>query len=252
MNVNLDNISSLSQLYDVVLQQAGNADGTGKLDEAKEIKLDPSLLKEFTTIENKQSSSLDSPNLPTPEQTSSKDLKAWTNLTSPWALVASLIIDQAQQQRQTNLTMIKTEGEMIVANIEQQADKIKEGAIQKFACALTGAALNIAGGLTSLGSHAIGMKQGAAGNPQMVEATAQSLNGIFGSAGSMFTAGGEFGESLRSAESKELEADAERIRTTLELTKQSDEALRDLVSKSLDYINSMQSNMNQTRAKILG
>jgi len=38
----------------------------------------------------------------------------------------------------------------------------------------------------------------------------------------------------------------------MEQTKQTNEALKDLVSKSLDFMSSMQANMNQTRTKILG
>ena len=68
----------------------------------------------------------------------------------------------------------------------------------------------------------------------------------------MSTAGGEFGQSMQSAEAKRLEAQQEQIRTMMEQTKQTNEALKDLVSKSLDFMSSMQANMNQTRTKILG
>lgn len=57
---------------------------------------------------------------------------------------------------------------------------------------------------------------------------------------------------MQSAEAKRLEAQQEQIRTMMEQTKQTNEALKDLVSKSLDFMSSMQANMNQTRTKILG
>ena len=57
---------------------------------------------------------------------------------------------------------------------------------------------------------------------------------------------------MQSAEAKRLEAQQEQIRTMMEQTKQTNEALKDLVSKSLDFMSSMQANMNQTRTRILG
>lgn len=38
----------------------------------------------------------------------------------------------------------------------------------------------------------------------------------------------------------------------MEQTKQTNEALRDLVAKAQEFANAMQQNMNQTRTKILG
>ena len=38
----------------------------------------------------------------------------------------------------------------------------------------------------------------------------------------------------------------------MEQTKQTNDALKDLIAKSLDFMNAMQANMNQTRTKILG
>ena len=96
------------------------------------------------------------------------------------------------------------------------------------------------------------MCAGKTADGQLTAAVAQSFNTMLSSVGSMFTAGGEFGQSMRSAEAKRLEAQQEQIRTMMEQTKQTNEALKDLVSKSLDFMNSMQANMNQTRTKILG
>ena len=163
--------------------------------------------------------------------------------------------DPAAEQRRTNRSIIQAQGLQIVDLMEQQADKIETGAIQKFACAVTGAVVNMAAGAASLGVAAAGvsrssdgglnMRAGNAADGQLTAAVAQSFN-------SMFTAGGEFGQSMRSAEAKRLEAEQEQIRTMMEQTKQTNEALKDLVSKSLDFMNSMQANMNQTRTKILG
>ena len=158
--------------------------------------------------------------------------------------------------------MRRSSGAPTVDLMEQQADKIETGAIQKFACAVTGAVVNMAAGAASLGVAAAGvsrssdgglnMRAGNAADGQLTAAVAQSFNTMLSSVGSMFTAGGEFGQSMRSAEAKRLEAEQEQIRTMMEQTKQTNEALRDLVAKAQEFANAMQQNMNQTRTKILG
>ena len=59
-------------------------------------------------------------------------------------------------------------------------------------------------------------------------------------------------DDIFSTDQSRAEAQQEQIRTMMEQTKQTNEALKDLVSKSLDFMSSMQANMNQTRTKILG
>ena len=201
------------------------------------------------------------PDLASPGDNSG-DLSGWVALPSPAAMFASVILKDAAEQRRTNRSIIQAQGLQIVDLMEQQADKIETGAIQKFACAVTGALVNMAAGGASLGVAAAGvgrsssgglnMRAGNAADGQLTAAVAQSFNTMLSSAGSMFTAGGEFGQSMQSAEAKRLEAQQEQIRTMMEQTKQTNEALKDLVSKSLDFMNSMQANMNQTRTKILG
>lgn len=190
------------------------------------------------------------------------DLSGWTALPSPAAMFASVILKDAAEQRRTNRSIIQAQGMQIVDLMEQQADKIETGAVQKFACAVTGAVVNMAAGAASVGVAAAGvgrssngrlnMLAGKTADGQLTAAVAQSFNTMISSAGSMFTAGGEFGQSMRSAEAKRLEAEQEQIRTMMEQTKQTNEALKDLVAKSLDFMNAMQANMNQTRTKILG
>jgi len=54
------------------------------------------------------------------------------------------------------------------------------------------------------------------------------------------------------AQTKELEADAERMRATQEQLSRIDDALRDLLQKARSTQDTIQQNINQTRAKILG
>jgi len=197
--------------------------------------------KDFTAAVKDVRSQL--PDLASPGENSG-DLSGWVALPSPAAMFASVILKDAAEQRRTNRSIIQAQGLQIVDLMEQQADKIETGAIQKFACAVTGAVVNMAAGAASLGVAAAGvsrssdgglnMRAGNAADGQLTAAVAQSFN------------------TMLSAEAKRLEAEQEQIRTMMEQTKQTNEALKDLVSKSLDFMNSMQANMNQTRTKILG
>lgn len=193
---------------------------------------------------------VDLPSLAAPRESSPRNLNGWVGMPSPAALIASLIVDEAAEQRTANRSVIRSQGELIAANMEEQADKIKQGATQKFACAVAGAVVNMAAGIASIGVGAAGIKAGT--DAQSVAVKSQAVSSIISSVGTMISAGGDYAQSLRSAETKRLEADAERIRTSMELTKQTNEAMRDLIAKSLDFMNSMQANMNQTRTKILG
>lgn len=215
--------------------------------------------KDFTAAVRDVRSQL--PELAAPRDNSG-DLSGWVALPSPAALFASAILKDAAEQRRVNRSIIQAQGRQIVDLMEQEADKIKTGAVQKFACAVTGAVVNMAAGATSIGVAAAGvgrnasgrleMNVGSAADGQLTAAAAQSFNSMISSLGSMFTAGGEFGQSLRSAEAKRLEAEQEQIRTMMEQTRQTNDALKELVAKSLDFMSSMQANMNQTRTKILG
>lgn len=211
------------------------------------------------------------PELAAPTTSAMPNPKDWVALPSPGAMFAGVILQDAAEQRRVNRSIIQAQGMQIVDLMEQQADKIETGAMQKFACAVTGAAVNMAAGAASIGVASAGVgrtesgkitfrpnSNGVAGpgglkvDSPLTGAMAQSISTVISSAGSMISAGGDYAQSMRSAEAKRLEAEQEQIRTMLEQTKQTNEALKDLIAKSLDFMNSMQANMNQTRTKILG
>lgn len=203
------------------------------------------------------------PELATPTTNSMPNPKDWVGLPSPGALFASVILQDAAEQRRTNRSIIQAQGLQIVDLMEQQADKIEQGAMQKFACAVAGAVVNMAAGAASMGIAAAGVgrntetgkldfQAGGAADGQLTAAVSQSISTMISSVGTIISSGGDYAQGLRSAEAKRLEAQQEQIRTMMEQTRQTNDALKDLVSKSLDFMNSMQANMNQTRTKILG
>ncbi|WP_297218903.1 hypothetical protein [uncultured Desulfovibrio sp.] len=202
------------------------------------------------------------PDLAEPKTSAAVNPDDWVALPSPAALLAGVITQDAAEQRRINRSLIQSQGMQIVGLMEQQADKMEKGAMQKFACAVAGAVVNMAAGAASMGLAATGVgrsdsgklnfRAGSNADAQLTAAVAQSMNTMISSAGSIITSGGEYAEGLRNAEAKRLEAQQEQIRTMMEQTKQTNDAMKDLVSKSLDFMNAMQANMNQTRTKILG
>lgn len=222
--------------------------------------------KDFSSAVSQVRSEL--PELPSPSSFTPPSSKDWVALPSPAAMLAGVIIQDAAEQRRTNRSIIQSQGTQIANLMEEQADKMEKGAMQKFACAVAGAVVNMTAGATSLGLSVAGVgrnsetgkltfgKSGTVAHGgadgQLTAAFSQSLSSTISSMGSIITAGGEYAESLQNADAKRIAADEERIRTMMEQTKQTNEAMRDLVSKSLDFMNAMQQNMNQTRTKILG
>ncbi len=190
---------------------------------------------------------------PPPPGNAIEGLKEWSGLASasPCALMAALLIKDSAEEHRQNRDRILAEGESIAQKIEEEADKIEEGAMQKFWCAVAANAVTIA---TSAGSMAISLGAGKAG--QMDDASraafAQANSGIGSGVAGIINAGGDYAQAMRQAEAKKIEADQERLRTAQELLKQHNQQLSDTVAKALDFMNSMQANMNQTRARILG
>ena len=215
--------------------------------------------KDFSAAVGQVTASL--PELAPPTTSSTPNPKDWVGLPSPGAMFASIILQDAAEQRRTNRSIIQSQGMQIVDLMEQQADKIEQGAMQKFACAVAGAVVNMAAGAASIGVASAGVnigenglnwKAGGGADSTLTGQMAQAVSTIISSAGTIISAGGDYAQGLRSAEGKRLEAEQEQIRTMMEQTKQTNDALKELIAKSLDFMSSMQANMNQTRTKILG
>ena len=183
------------------------------------------------------------PELPAPS-TSNISMFGSIALPSPGAMTAALIVDEAAQQRKTNREVVYQQGMAMADKKDDMAEEMEQGAIDKFACDLTGAIISgIASGVS------LGISAGA-GDAQLNAARANGWSGLINAVGQMIKSGGEFSQSMHSAKVKNLEADEERIRTMMEHTKAINEAIRDLISKSLEFHSSMQANMNQTRNKL--
>lgn len=257
--MNIQDVTGFNAVqYNALVEQA-EARGvtTGKVDEALLSAIEAG--KDFTSAVVHVAAQL--PELSAPTTTRMPASNDWVGLPSPGALFAGLIVQDAAEQRRTNRSIIQAQGSQIVDLMEQQADKIEKGAMQKFACAVAGAAVNMAAGAASMVVASAGVGRNtetgklnfrAGADAQLTAAVSQSISTMISSVGTMISSGGDYAQGLRSAEGKRLEAQQEQIRTMMEQTKQTNEALRDLVAKAQEFANAMQQNMNQTRTRILG
>lgn len=259
--MNIQNVTDFGTVqYNALLQEAG-AKGVPSSS------VDSALLSALQTGRDFSDATVEVaarlPELATPTTSSMPNPKDWVALPSPGALFASVILKDAAEQRRTNRSIIQAQGSQIASLMEQQADKIEQGAMQKFACAVAGAVVNMAAGAVSMGVAAAGVGRsaetgrlsfgaGSGADAQLTAAISQSISTMISSAGTIISSGGDYAQSMRSAEAKRLEAEQEQIRTMMEQTKQTNDAMKELIAKSLDFMNAMQANMNQTRAKILG
>lgn len=108
-------------------------------------------------------------------------------------------MQDAAEQRRTNRSIIQAQGSQIVDLMEQQADKIEKGAMQKFACAVAGAVVNMAAGAASLGIAAAGVgrtdsgkldfRAGSAADSQLTASVSQSISTLISSVGTMISSG---------------------------------------------------------------
>ena len=168
----------------------------------------------------------------------------------------ALITDIAAEQRKQTADQKALQTELLISNIEEQADNIRTKAALELTAGIISGATQIASGFFTAAKVSSGMK-GATGDAfngtaMTVSTKVQAQAGAIGGAGSIVSSAFSFGASMVEAGSKELEADAERIRATQDMLNRMDDALHELIQKSLSTQDAIQQNMNQTRQRILG
>ena len=165
----------------------------------------------------------------------------------------ALIQDLASDQRKQNADAKALQTEAQIKNIEQQADNIRTKAAFDLTASVVSGACQIASGAVSIGMGATALKTGGTDGQLMVKNTQiGGVSSAIGGVGTTISGFFTFGSTSVEAETKELEADAERMRATQEQLSRIDDALKELLQKARSTQDTMQQNINQTRAKILG
>ena len=165
----------------------------------------------------------------------------------------ALIQDLAADQRKQNADAKALQTEAQIENIEQQAKNIRTKAALDLAASVISGAAQIASGAISAGMSASAIKGGGDGSALLLKNTQiQGVSSAITGAGTVASGAFSFGGTMVEASNKELEADAERMRATQDQLSRIDDSLRELLQKARSTQDSMQQNINQTRAKILG
>lgn len=165
----------------------------------------------------------------------------------------ALIQDLAADQRKQTADAKALQTEALISNIEEQADNIRTKAALDLTASIVSGAAQIASGIASASMGASALKSGAAGEALQTKNTQiMGISGAITGAGTAASGAFTFGGTMVEASNKDLEADAERIRSTQDQLDRIDDALHELLQKARSTQDTIQQNMNQTRAKILG
>ena len=168
----------------------------------------------------------------------------------------ALITELSAEQRKQSADQKALQTEMLISNIEEQADNIRTKAALELTASVISGSMQIASGVfttVGVGKGMSGVSDAMyTGQAMTVTTKVQAQAGAFTGAGTIASGAFTFGASMVEAESKELEAEAERIRATQDLLDKQDQALHELIQKSISTQDTIQQNINQTRTKILG
>ncbi|MCR5814069.1 MAG: hypothetical protein K6G15_06220 [Desulfovibrio sp.] len=167
---------------------------------------------------------------------------------SPGAMLAAVLVQDAAQQNQENVTELMKRSQSVQKSMIQQADNIKDAARDQLILTCFGA------GVSMLGS-AIGTFVGVRGTGDVFKANqmrGQCISQVTANAGSILSSIGTYLNAKAQAENKILDSSIEQQHTTMEIIKNSMQQQRDLISKSIEFINTMQASRNQTLSRIMG
>ena len=235
------------QQYDALIQQA------------KKQQVDVSLVtsslleavnsgKSFTEAMNAVKADL--PKLAPPNMQYMALLANWPGLPSPGAAIMALITELSAEQRQQNKELAWAQTEALVNSMKDQAKEMKTMAAIQLAMGISSAAISIAAGAAQAGvaGGAKGLDSGAS---MALSTKAQGIGMGVGGSAKLFDAGSQFAGSMYQAKFKEMEADQETMRALRESIKDLNDALKELIQKSLSSSDNIQQGRNQALTRIL-
>lgn len=179
-------------------------------------------------------------------------LKEITASLSPGAWLAILCVKEAAKENEQSVKEVLSNVDVISKKLKDEASNIMKGAVAQLVCTVTMSAISMACTVTAgcKTLKADSSLQGIAANKAMVAPNNWTATA---KASEQLGAGiGNFVNTLYQAENKEMEATVENARAAIENLRTHIQNQHDLMAKSLDFFNTMQANMNQTRARIMG
>lgn len=211
---------------------------------------------------------------------SSSSLGGFYGMGSIMAQLSALIVETAAQQRETNRQEVLAQTDLLVENIHEQADKMREQAKNQLAAGIASGLATMGQGAMSIAGSFKAMKinktagiasdvANSTNNPvvrgahqsfaQELNTKATLVNEKFTGGGSLIKGGGDIVASgfnyfaaREGAEIKDLEAEQARINAQIENLKAINDSLKELIDKSISVSSSIIEQQNNTTSKILG
>lgn len=178
-------------------------------------------------------------------------LKGLCATLSPGAWLAILCVKEAANELEQGTKDILTRSEHIQQKLKEEASNIIKGAVAQLVCTVLSSAASIA--LSSVaGAKSMKLGELEGGALEAAKAVPSILNAISQGSSQIGLAVGGFVSSIYQAKNKEVESSIEQERTMEEAIRNHMQAQRELSSRCLDFYNTMQANINQTRARIMG
>jgi hypothetical protein len=193
----------------------------------------------------------DDPPMPPPKY--DLDFAGLELMPTPGAAVMALITKNAAEQRQINKNIKAAEAEEVAKTIEEQAEEMKKKAVLQLVMGCISGAVSIAGGLCTAcrAGSALGAKM-ESGQAMLKSTQLGGEQSAWQGLSTIFSTVSQYYGTVYDANIKEMDAKIERTRSGIDALKDLNEALTDLIRKSLQTSESVQESSNQARAKILG
>ena len=226
------------------------------------------------------------PSLPPGTATNLSAISGWSAsgaIPSPGAAIMALIGRNAAEERQLNRELVAKETEHIAEQLEEEAKEMRKKAVAQLVTGIVSGSVQIGMGVTSMtmagksfsdaktstglqleakslkadGALDAAAQLGASAkdfsaHASKLSTTANALNSVSQGTTGILNSMGQFVSSQYDVELKKMEADEERMRAKRDFLKDMTQSLTELIQKALSTADSIQQNMNQTRARILG
>ncbi len=239
------NINDYNQLVD-----AAAAQGVDQATLDKNLLLALQAGSDFKTASTQVSNNL--PVISKPDYQAQTNIALLGGMPSPMGLFAALITESASEDRKANREGMKAAGDLAVSKMRDEAAEIRKNAATQLAIGIASGAMTIAGGLVQSGLASGAIKGPASLTDSTRSAYAMGMGQAVGGAGQIVGSTGTFLNSMSEAKQKEFQADAEMARNLKEQLRSFNDALNELISKTLSAYDAIQQSTNQTRQKILG
>jgi hypothetical protein len=168
------------------------------------------------------------------------------------ACVMFLLTKNAAEQRQANKEIKAAEAEATAQAIEDQAKEMREKAIIQLVLGIVSGAITIAGGAIAAGKAGAGIGQNMdSGQASLYNTQIGGEQQAIGGVANIANTFSQFIGTEYDAKIKELEAKAERSRSTVETLKDFNEALDEMIRKTIQTAEAIAESANQARSKIL-